>query len=141
MGRRPQGAEGALARESGAEARPPVAIRGLNGGLRRLKEEVVGVEDVPLRAAHRMRRYVMTEVHVATGNLALTGQYVGDHDLRTLARSCLRERPEEPRRAVEHMERAMAGTIGSVADRATDDHQTTTAAREGAAADSELTTA
>ena len=32
------------------------------------------------------------------------GQYVGDKDLRTLMRSYVRERPEEPQRAVMEME-------------------------------------
>lgn len=54
----------------------------------------------------------MTEIHAATGNLGLAGQYVGDRDIRTLARSYLRERPEELRRAVEHMERTEATPKG-----------------------------
>lgn len=73
---------------------------------------------VPHRAAHGFRRYVVTEIHAATGNLGLAGQYVGDKDIRTLARSYLRERPEELRRAVEHMERTEATPKGD-AEKAT----------------------
>jgi integrase len=105
-----------------AKADVPWSYAALNGALRRL-EEVAGVEHMPLRATHGFRHYVVTEVHAATGNLALAGQYVGDRDIRTHARSYLRGRPEELRR-VEHR---------ALADRASNDHQTTTAARKEAA--------
>ena len=85
----------------------PWTYSALNGALQRL-EERVAVTHVRHRAAHGFRRYVVTEIHAATGNLGLAGQYVGDKDIRTLARSYLRERPEELRRAVEHMERTEA---------------------------------
>lgn len=89
-----------------ASAKPdkPWTYQAFNGALRRL-EDAVGIEHVQHRAAHGFRRYVVTEIHAATGNLALAGQYVGDKDIRTLSRSYLRERPEEMRRAVDHMER------------------------------------
>jgi hypothetical protein len=75
------------------------------------------------------RRFVVTEAHAATENFALAGQYVGDRDLRTLACSYLRERPEELRRAVEHMERAVVPRV----DVKRNDNQTTTAALREAA--------
>ena len=96
-------------------------------------EDEAGVKHIPLRAAHGFRRFVVGEVLARTGNLALAGQYVGDKDIRTLARSYVRERPEELRRAVEHMER-----FASIADRTPNDHQTTIAAPGGAATDSDL---
>ena len=119
-------------RRAAAKPDVPWTYAALNGALRRL-EDAAGVEHVPQRAAHGMRRFVVTEVHAATGNLALAGQYVGDRDLRTLARSYLRERPEEQRRAVEHMERAMTRALDRAADLAANDTQTTTAALREAA--------
>ena len=96
-----------------AAAKPdkPWTYSALNGALQRL-EERVAVTHVRHRAAHGFRRYVVTEIHAATGNLGLAGQYVGDKDIRTLARSYLRERPEELRWAVEHMERTEATQKG-----------------------------
>lgn len=61
----------------------------------RALEAAVGVERKPLRAAHSLRRHVVTELLARTGNLVLAGRYVGDVDVRTLTRSYVRDREED----------------------------------------------
>lgn len=56
-----------------------------------------GVRWVDYRAMHGFRRFVVNEVLALTGNLTRAGQYIGDSDIRTLARSYVRARPEELR--------------------------------------------
>lgn len=90
-----------------AKADKPWTYQAFNQALARL-ERACKVKHVPYRAAHGFRRYVVTEVLARTGNLVLAGQYVGDKDVRTLMRSYVRERPEEMRGVVGHMEQAAA---------------------------------
>jgi integrase len=66
--------------------------------LKRL-EDAVGVDHKPLRAAHGMRRHVVTQLLRRTKNLVLAGNYVGDRDLRTLTKSYVRQGEEELREA------------------------------------------
>jgi integrase len=81
----------------------PWTYQAFNQALARLEHDV-NVKHIPYRSAHGFRRYVVTEVLARTGNLVLAGQYVGDKDVRTLMRSYVRERPEEMRGVVGHME-------------------------------------
>jgi integrase len=85
-----------LARST-AKPDKPWTYQAFNGALRRL-EERAKVPHIPYRAAHGFRRYVINNVLAETGgNLVLAGQYVGDKDLRTLARSYVRERDGDMR--------------------------------------------
>lgn len=87
-----------------AEAKPdqPCTYSAYNTRLR-AAEASANVAHVPYGAAHRFRRFALTEAHRRTGNLELAGQYIGDSDVRTLQRSYLRERPEEVRRVADEM--------------------------------------
>lgn len=85
-----------------AKADVPCTYSAYNSRLARA-ERTAGVAHVAFGAAHRFRRFVLTEAHRRTGNLETAGQYIGDSDVRTLQRSYLRERPEEVRRIADEM--------------------------------------
>lgn len=90
-----------------SQAKPdkPWTYQAFNQALARL-EHRVGVRHIKYRAAHGFRRYVINNVLAETGgNLVLAGQYVGDKDLRTLARSYVRERDGEMRTVADKLEK------------------------------------
>ena len=92
-------------RRAAAKPDQPWTYQAFNQALARL-EHRVGVKHLPYRAAHGFRRYVINNVLAETGgNLVLAGQYVGDKDLRTLARSYVRERDGDMRNVAAKLEK------------------------------------
>ena len=62
------------------------------------------VPTVKYRATHGFRRHVVNNVLEATGgHLALAGQFIGDRDLPTLARSYARPRQDQMRAVADRM--------------------------------------
>lgn len=86
----------------GAQARTrdrkPWTYQALNQALHEAHARAFpGAPWVPYRAMHGFRRMNVNNVLKLTGDLAKAGQWIGDTDLRTLAKSYVRARPEELR--------------------------------------------
>lgn len=71
----------------------PWTYQAANQALREA-ETRAGVPHRPFRALHGFRRSVVSSILEATGNLILAGEFVGDHDVRTLRRSYVKIRPQ-----------------------------------------------
>lgn len=72
-------------------------------------ETRAGMDPKPFRAMHGLRRMAAKNALTLTGNLKEAGDWIGDTDVRTLARSYLRQRNDEQRPLANQM-----GTIAPV---------------------------
>lgn len=90
---------------AGAWAFPPVQLRrgdrpwtaqSLTKALHDA-EDRAGVDPMPYRAMHGLRRMAAKNILVLTGDLNAVGEWIGDRDLRVLKESYLKERPDELR--------------------------------------------
>lgn len=97
--------------------------------LNRQLHEAAARADVtwkPGRAMHGFRRMVAKSVLDATGNIEMTGRYIGDSDPRVLKKSYLRDRPGDLDAAV--------AAVGSLPVRDKSGDKLATARRKGRAA-------
>lgn len=99
-------AERAAARAGQAER--PYTYQAFTVALHKA-ETRAGITPTPYKASHAFRRGVVGSLRRATGDLVAAGKFIGDKDVRVLARSYDKTRPEELRYLAELAERALFG--------------------------------
>lgn len=122
-----------------AAADTPWTYSAYNARLRDAERDA-GVPHVKYRAAHGFRRLVLGDALDATGNLVEAGRYIGDTDVRVLAKSYVRDRPEQLRGVAELLNQRAPTPAPAPAPANIDrtDNETTTAAGDEPAAVEEV---
>jgi integrase len=88
-------------------------------------EKRAGIDHLPNRGAHGLRRMLAGDVMALTGNLKTAGDAIGDKDLRILQEHYLNDRPEEVRAAFERLDtETVTETAIAEAERQTEDMRT-----------------